>query len=403
MQLIEIVETSLEVSRTRGRLRKIERLAQCLRQIPAQEIPIGTRYLTGNLPQGRIGLGPSILRKVLARTAPAAEPSLSIAQLDQTFRDIAVTRGTGSAKRREQALGQLFARATVDEQRFIARLVVGELRQGALEGIMIEALARAAACDSAPVRRAVMVSGNLVSVAHALLTEGAAALDRFRLTLMTPVQPMLAQTAEEVPVALEKLKRAMFELKMDGARVQVHKDRDDVRVFTRQLNDVSDAVPEVVEAVRSIATTRLILDGETIAMRDDARPYPFQTTMRRFGRRTNVEQMRNELPLSVYFFDCLHMEGDDLIEHTLEDRHRALQVALTDAMVMPRIATSEPQEAEAFLARALEQGHEGLMAKALDSTYEAGSRGSAWLKLKVAHSLDLVVLGAEWGSGRRKG
>lgn len=403
MRLIEIVETSHDVSQTRARLRKIERLAQCLGQMPPQEILIGTRYLTGNLPQGRIGLGPSILRKVLARTPAATQASLAIAEVDRRFRDLADTQGAGSTKRREQVLGELFARATADEQRFLVRLVVGELRQGALEGIMIEALARAASCDRAPVRRAVMVSGDLATVAQALLTKGHSALDRFRLQLMTPVQPMLAQTAEDVPETLEKLKHAIFELKMDGVRVQVHKDRSVVRVFTRRLNDVSQAVPEVVDAVKSIPATQLILDGETIALREDARPFPFQTTMRRFGRRTDVERMRTELPLSVYFFDCLHFEGEDLIERKLEERHAAMEDALADALIMPKIASSDPIEAEAFLARALEQGHEGIMAKALDSTYEAGNRGSAWLKLKMAHSLDLVVLAAEWGSGRRRG
>ncbi|MEE9253686.1 MAG: ATP-dependent DNA ligase [Pseudomonadales bacterium] len=403
MRLSEIVQTSQDVSRTRAKLRKIERIAQCLRQLAPQEILIGASYLTGNLPQGRIGLGPSILWKVLEGVAPAARPCLSLEDADRAFHEIAATTGAGSAQRREEILGRLFAGATADEQRFLVRLVVGELRQGALEGIMVEALARAAQCEAAPVRRAAMVSGDLVAVAQALLTDGPAALERFRLQLMTPVQPMLAQTAQDVPEALTKLQRAIFELKMDGARVQAHKDQDVVRVYTRRLNDVTQAVPEVVEAVRSIPASSLILDGETLALREDGRPYPFQTTMRRFGRRSNVERMRSELPLAVYFFDCLQFEGDDLIDRRLEERHAAIDDALPSTIVMPRVVSSYPEEAEAFLARALAEGHEGIMAKAMDSLYEAGNRGSAWLKLKVAHTLDLVVLAAEWGHGRRRG
>ena len=403
MRLSEIVETSRDVSRTRARLRKIERLAECLRRLTPQDIVIGSSYLTGNLPQGRIGLGPAILRKVLEGAAPVADASLSLEVVDGIFHEIAAATGAGSGKRREQILGRLFAGATVDEQRFLVRLVMGELRQGALEGVMVEALARAADCDAAPVRRAAMVSGDLVAVAHALLRDGSAALEQFRLQLMTPVQPMLAQTADDVSEALAKLERATFELKMDGARVQAHKDADVVRVYTRQLNDVTHAVPEVVEAVQGIHAKSLILDGETIALRDDGRPYPFQTTMRRFGRRSNVERMRGELPLGVYFFDCLQFEGEDLIDRALEERHAVIDDALANTLVMPRVVSSDVEEAETFLARALAEGHEGIMAKAPDSRYAAGRRGAAWLKLKVVHTLDLVVLAAEWGHGRRRG
>jgi DNA ligase-1 len=403
MRLNDIVETSLDVSRTRARLRKIQRLADCLRQLPPQEILIGASYLTGNLPQGRIGLGPAVLRKVLGSATPATQPTLALEAVDRTFAELAATTGAGSSKRRQETLGNLFARATIDEQHFLVRLVLGELRQGALEAVMVEALARAAGCDGAAVRRAVMVSGDLVAVARALLTEGETALEAFRLELMTPVQPMLAQTADDVPEALEKLERALFELKMDGARVQVHKDHDVVRVYTRGLNDVSLAVPEVVETARAIPATALILDGETIALREDGRPHPFQTTMRRFGRRTDVERMRAELPLSVFFFDCLHFEGEDLLGRNLEERREAMGGVLTNDVIMPHVASDDPEEAQAFLTGALAKGHEGVMAKALGSTYEAGNRGAAWLKLKMAHSLDLVVLAAEWGSGRRRG
>ncbi|MDL1862292.1 ATP-dependent DNA ligase, partial [Betaproteobacteria bacterium PRO7] len=288
-------------------------------------------------------------------------------------------------------------------QDFLVRLLVGELRQGALEGVMIEAIAAAAGVALAAVRRAAMFAGDLGAVARAALTEGAAGLARFAIELQRPVQPMLAQPAEDIADALARLGTAALEWKLDGARVQVHKAGDDVRVFTRNLNEVTAAVPEIVEAVRAAPARELILDGEAIALAAGGAPQPFQVTMRRFGRKLDVDALRAELPLAAFFFDVLRRDGDSLVERPARERFAALAEALPSALVVPRLVTSDASAAQAFYAEALARGHEGVMAKALDAPYEAGSRGAAWLKVKRAHTLDLVVLAAEWGHGRRRG
>jgi DNA ligase-1 len=300
-------------------------------------------------------------------------------------------------------LQQLLARATREEQEFLIRLILGDLRQGALEGIMMEAIARATRIPVKEVRRAVMVSGDLGAVAQAALVEGVRGLTAFSIRLFSPLQPMLAQTANDVSEALSRLDEAAFEYKLDGARIQVHKSGDEVRVFTRRSNDVTAAVPEVVEAVRSLPPRDLILDGEVLALREDGRPQPFQTTMRRFGRKLDIARMRETLPLIPLYFDCLLLDGESLIDREAEERMKALDDTVAPDMVIPRIVTREVERAEAFREEALEAGHEGVMAKSLGASYEAGSRGYSWLKLKPAHTLDLVVLAAEWGGGRRKG
>jgi DNA ligase 1 len=267
----------------------------------------------------------------------------------------------------------------------------------------VEAVARASGAPGDAVRRALALSGDLGAVALAALTEGAGALDRFRLELFRPLLPMLAQPADDAAAALAELGEAALEWKLDGARVQVHKSGDVVRVFTRRLNEVSEALPEVLEAARSLPVRSAVLDGEAIVLRRDGRPEPFQVTMRRFGRRLDVPRLRQALPLSVFFFDCLHLGGDDLVARPTRDRFAALASAVPDALRVPRLVTADPEAAEAFLDAALAAGHEGVMAKSLVAPYDAGGRGGAWRKLKVAHTLDLVVLAAEWGSGRRRG
>jgi DNA ligase-1 len=311
--------------------------------------------------------------------------------------------GSGSIGERSRLLQQLLARATREEQEFVIRLILGDLRQGALEGIMVEALARATRISVQDVRRAVMVSGDLGAVARAALVDGAAGLQAFSIRLFHPLQPMLAQTANDVAEALSRLDEAAFEYKLDGARIQVHKSEDEVRVFTRRSNDVTAAVPEIVEAVQSLPPREMILDGEVLALREDGRPHPFQTTMRRFGRKLDVARMREAIPLTPLYFDCLLLDGESLIDREAGERMKALDDAVARDMVIPRIVTRSVARVEAFREEALEAGHEGIMAKSLDASYEAGSRGHTWLKLKPAHTLDLVVLAAEWGSGRRKG
>lgn len=402
MQLNDIVQTSRVLAATASRLRKVEALAELLRRLPARERALGVNYLVGRLPQGRIGLGPSIIKDV-AGAAPMAEPGLTLQAVDRVLTEIAAASGPGSMIRRREVLGGLYAQATAQEQQFLSRLILGELRQGAAEGVLAEAIAKAAGQPLPQVRRALMVGGDMGAVAEAALGEGAAGLARFSLTLMCPVLPMLAQTADDAETAIVQLGRAALEYKLDGARVQLHKEGDEVRVFTRRLHDVTAAVPELVAAARRWPAQRLILDGEAIALREDGRPQPFQITMRRFGRKRDAQTLRAELPLQARYFDCLHVDGKDCIERSTEERFQMLREAVPAPERIPRTIADSPAQAHDFYTRALAAGHEGIMAKALDLPYEAGNRGSGWLKVKRVHTLDLVVLAAEWGSGRRKG
>jgi DNA ligase-1 len=402
MELRAIVETSRQVAAASGRLEKIGHLARYLAACQPASVPTAVALLAGQPRQGRVGIGWAALRAARAETAASA-PTLTLADLDATLERIIEVRGKGAAGERARLLRALFARATEEEQDFLVRLLLGELRQGALEGLMVEAVAKAAALPVADVRRAAMVSGDVGTVAEAALGEGAAGLRRFAIALFRPLQPMLAQPSESIADALGRLGRAALEHKLDGARIQAHKAGDEVRVYSRRLNEVTEAVPEVVEAVRALPARSAILDGEAIALRPDGRPQPFQITMRRFGRRLNVAAMRAELPLRPFFFDCLALDEEALIDRPAEERFAALAAALPAAILIPRLVTDREDEAQAFVAQALAAGHEGVMAKALDAAYAAGARGSSWLKVKPIHTLDLVVLAAEWGHGRRKG
>ena len=403
MRLAELVDASSQVGATRSRLEKTDRLATLIRRLPAPLVATGVSYLSGELPQGRLGIGYAALSDLRrADTPPAIEATLSLDEVDAAFSAIKTARGAGAAGRRATLLGGLLARATEAEQQFLARLIIGELRQGALEGVVIDAVARAFAVPPADVRRATMLAGTLPTVAAALAEGGAAALARFELRLFQPIQPMLADGADDVAGAWQRLGAAAFDFKLDGARVQVHKDGDRVEVYSRLLNRVTPAVPELVELVSRLPAQRLILDGEAIALSGAGRPLAFQTTMRRFGRRLDVERLRAELPLDVRFFDVLRIDDQVLLDLPLQERWQALTAAAGEAVV-PHIVAATPEEAEAFLARAFAEGHEGVMAKSLTAPYSAGRRGQEWLKIKAAHTLDLVVLAAEWGSGRRRG
>jgi DNA ligase-1 len=400
--LATVVAASRRAAETGSRLAKREAIAACLRAASPDEIPIAVAFLAGETRQGKLGVGFATLSE-LRGGAAAPSPSLALLEVDETLARVASTRGKGAAGERGRLLGALFARATREEQDFLVRLLVGELRQGALEGVMVEAIAAAAEASAAAVRRAAMFAGDLGAVARAALTEGVAGLARFSIRPLQPVQPMLAQPAEDIGDALARLGTAALEWKLDGARVQVHKAGDAVRVYTRNLNDVTAAVPEVVEAARGLPARELILDGEAIALGPGGAPQPFQVTMRRFGRRLDVAAMHTELPLSAFFFDVLRRDGEALVDRPARERFTALAETLPSGLVVPRLVTSDAARAEAFYADALARGHEGVMAKAVDAPYEAGSRGASWLKVKRVHTLDLVVLAAEWGSGRRRG
>jgi len=400
--LSELLAASERVGATRSRLAKIDALSECLRRLAPPEIGLGVAYLSGELRQGRVGVGWAAIKEALAATA-SASPQLTLAEVDQCLEHLSGVKGEGSAAERARLLARLLARATVPEQDFLARLLLGELRQGALEGIMLDAVAKAAGLPSAKVRAAAMRAGGLPAVAQAALTEGEAGLSRFALTVFRPVQPMLAQTAADVADALQRLGRAAFEWKLDGVRVQAHQSRGEIRVYTRNLNEVTSAVPEIVAALRACGERELVLDGEAIALRPDGKPHPFQDTMSRFGSRLEVEARRAERPLSVFFFDCLLASGEDITAAKAEDRFGTVAKLLPRDLVIPRLVTGDPAAAQAFYEDALARGHEGVMAKALAAPYEAGSRGAGWLKVKRAHTLDLVVIAVEWGSGRRKG
>jgi DNA ligase-1 len=401
MRLADLVATSRRVAETRSRLEKTSALGDLLRRLAPEEIDIAVAFLSGHLRQGRIGLGGAAVRNAMPGSA-AAEPSLTLLEVDGDFERISTISGSGSTAERSRLLSGLLARATADEQSFLVRLIYGELRQGALAGLMAEALAAAAEVPADEVRRALMLAGELSEVARAVLTEGRPGLARFHLQLFRPLQPMLAQPAEDVSDALERLGEAALELKLDGARIQVHKAGDEVRVYSRRGNEVTPAVPELVETVRALPARQLLLDGETIALRPDGSPLPFQVTMRRFGRKLDVERLRGELPLTSFFFDLLHLDGQDLIDRPAGERFAALEGA-TPGLSVPRLVTADAEEADAFFADALARGHEGIMVKATDAPYEAGRRGASWLKVKPAHTLDLVILAAEWGHGRRQG
>ncbi|WP_166353913.1 ATP-dependent DNA ligase [Phytoactinopolyspora limicola] len=400
MRLFDVAETSRAVAATSGRLAKIQLLADCLRQATPSEAEIAASYLAGELRQRRTGLGYAAVRSM---PAPADHPELTLHEVDAEFSRISELSGPGSTTAKRSALHAMLTRSTPAEQRLLAGLVTGEVRQGALDGVLTDAVAAAAGLSATDVRRAVMVAGALVPVAAAALADGQAGLDRFRLAVGSPIKPMLASPSSDLPEAMTRLGTAGVEWKLDGVRVQIHRDGGDVAVFTRTLDDITARVPELVEATLELPVAAAVFDGEAIAVDDGGRPLPFQRTAARIGHRTDVDHARAQTPLSVFLFDCLHLDGADLPGEPASRRWAALDNVVPAALRVPRLVTSELAEAEAFYAEAVRQGHEGVVAKSLEAPYEAGRRGASWLKVKPRHTLDLVVLAAEWGSGRRQG
>ena len=397
MLLAEIAEVSQAVAGTSARLAKIDTLAAALREAGPLEVPIAVAYLSGELPQRQIGVGWAALRDGFA---PAAAPTLTLSEVDSGFSAIGAVSGKGSAAARKALVGELFGRATADEQRFLVGLLSGELRQGALEGVMTEAVARAAGVPVAEVRRAMMLRGSLGVVAAAALSGGSAALAGFGLEVGRPVRPMLAASAPSIEDALAKIDGpAAVEWKLDGIRIQAHLSGGNVRLFTRTLDDITARLPEVAAALARLPVSAAVLDGELIALREDGRPLPFQDT----ASRTATQDAGPAVPLSVFLFDALHLEGADLIDEEDQQRHAALARAVPAELLMPRLVTESVEEATAFFADALAHGHEGVVVKALTAPYAAGRRGAGWIKVKPRHTLDLVVLAVEWGHGRRRG
>jgi DNA ligase-1 len=385
-----------------GRKHKIERLAALLRQCDADDVATVALWMTGEPAVTALGIGPAQVSDA-STVAPASGAQLAVAAVAGALERLAGISGPGSKAERSERLRHLFAEATGREQRFLARLLLGELRQGALLGLLSEAIASAFALPLTSVRRAHMLTGDIGQVAATARSAGRAGIDALELRLFHPLQPMLAQPAADLDDALATLDAPLLEYKLDGARVQVHKRGDQVRVYSRQGNEVSDAVPDLIAPIAALPVADLILDGETLSFTADGRPQPFQTTMRRFGRRRDDAGLRAQLPLHTYYFDCLRAAGETLIDADTLTRRQALDDLVPAEHRIPTLRAERREQAEAFLARALAAGHEGLMAKAADAAYAAGGRGRHWLKIKQAHTLDLVVLGAEWGSGRRQG
>ncbi|MGW3939065.1 ATP-dependent DNA ligase [Streptomyces phaeochromogenes] len=406
MLLHRLARVSQEVAATSARSRKTALLAELFRDAEADDVPIVIPYLAGRLPQGRLGIGWKILGTPVP---PAAEPTLTVREVDVRLTALGKVSGTGSQAERARLVGELMGASTEPEQRFLLGLIGGEVRQGALDAVAVEGLAQATGAPSADVRRAVMLAGSLQTVAERLLADGPEALAAFRLTVGRPVQPMLAHSASSVAEAIDKLGACAVEEKLDGIRVQVHRDGDDVRLYTRTLDDITDRLPELTSAARELKGEHFILDGEVIAFGEGGRPRSFQDIAGRVGSRVDVATAAEAVPVSPVFFDTLSVDGRDLLDLPFTDRHTELARLVPEPMRVRRTLVADPADeqaraaAEQFLADTLKRGHEGVVLKALDAPYSAGRRGASWLKVKPVHTLDLVVLAAEWGHGRRTG
>ena len=396
MLLRDVLETSDRVRETGARGDKVAAIADLLRGADPDEAAIAVTYLSGRLRQRQTGVGWSALRDA---PPPANAPTLTVAAVDEAFGRIGALAGPGSQAARREAIGALLTAATTAEQEFLRRLLLGDLRQGALEGVVVTAVAAAADVPVDSVRRAHMLHGDLGDVARIALAGGAAGLGAVGLQVGRPIHPMLAGTAEDLAEALARISPAAVETKLDGVRIQVHRSGKDVAVFTRTLDDVTARLPELVDAALALPARQLVLDGEAIALRPDGRPHPFQVTASRLGSRT----ARAELPITPQHFDVLHVDGEDLLDRPGRDRAAALEQIVPHETRARRIVADSLAPAQAALDAALAAGHEGVVVKALDAPYAAGRRGGGWLKVKPRHTLDLIVLAAEWGHGRRHG
>jgi DNA ligase-1 len=461
--LSDLVRTSDAVSATSARRVKISEIAGLLRRASPGEVPAAVAFLSGELRQRQIGVGYAALGGLVRGDlpdggGPGPDPAprpLTLAEIDSVFAAIGATTGPGSQAERRRLLGDLFARATPAEQSFLTRLLAGELHQGALEGVMVEAVARAAGVPAGEVRRALLLGGSLPAVAEAALSAARAAgaqaadaqaadaqaadapgdqaspdqstldevqaspaaaaaddasaaaalaaLRAFRLQVGRPLRPMLAASAPTVAAAFDRVSPAAVEWKIDGIRIQVHRRGHEVRVFTRTLDDITARLPEITRAVLASPAEALVLDGEAIALDPAGRARPFQVTASRAGTQAAPGQETPGVPLTPFFFDLLHLDGRDLIDEPASVRQALMAEVLPADFRVPRLMTGEVADAEEFFADAVARGHEGVVVKSLDAPYAAGRRGSEWIKVKPRHTLDLVVLAAEWGHGRRRG
>ena len=447
MLLSEVAATSAEVAATPGRKDKVDKIAGLLARVPAGEVPIAVAFLSGDLIQRQIGVGYAALiglpdqetagalavesewagslanepaaaeeaaaavgvvtAGVVAAGGAAGRAALTLAQVDAAFEAIGARAGQGSAAVRRALLADLIGRATESERQFLFRLLAGDLRQGALEGVMTEAVAKAAGVPISEVRRAHQLRGSLPDVARTALAAARAegsqqdvirALRAFTLQVGQPVRPMLAASAPSIGAALERICPAALEWKIDGIRVQLHRSGQRVRVFTRTLDDITERVPELVEMTLATDADSAVIDGEAVALQPDGRPHPFQVTSARVASHSS-----NSVPLTAFMFDLLHADGEDLIDRPGEERFERLAAIAPPEALIPRTVTSDPARAADFFTAALARGHEGVVVKSPQAPYRAGRRGSDWIKVKPRTTLDLVILAAEWGHGRRSG
>ena len=402
MLLNEVVRTSTDVAAESGRKAKWLRIGELLAAAGSETAPLIVGFLTGDLPQGKVGVGYAALRDLPSGDADV--PTLTVDEINEMVDEVADTTGPGSKARRSEIMGAVFDRATSEERDFLARLLIGDMQQGALDGVMVEAIASAAEVPSKVVRRAHMLRGDLREVAAIALGEGRVGLEAVGLVVLQGIQPMLAQSAESVGEAFERARgengEVAIEWKLDGARIQIHKAGDVVTAYTRNLNEMTSRVPDVVEIVRSLPADSLILDGEVLRLRSDGSPLPFQDTMSQFG-----SDAENQAPVSMtpFFFDIIHRDGVDLIDEPASVRFAALDEIVPEQFRAPRLLASAADQAQTFFDEAVGRGHEGTMVKALHAPYAAGRRGIGWIKVKPVHTLDLVILAAEWGHGRRTG
>jgi DNA ligase-1 len=418
--LTELVLTSQAVAATPRRSVKIAEIASLLRTASPPEVPVVVAFLSGELRQRQIGVGYAALAGLPAGGGAAGgmPPTLTVSEVDGVFAEVGAVTGAGAQATRRHMLADLFGRATDAERDFLIRLIAGELHQGALEGVMIEAVARAAGAPASEVRRAHLLGGSLQAVAAAALTAAklatpatpdpagsaaSAALRSFGLQVGRPLRPMLASSASSVAAAIARVSPAAVEWKIDGIRIQVHRDESGVAVFTRTLDNITARVPEIVDEALALDVKAAVLDGEAVALYPDGRPRPFQVTASRAGTQADVARQRADIPLTAFYFDLLHLDGTDLIDEPASDRYTLLTRVLPAKLLIPRLMTADVAVAEAFFADAVARGHEGVVVKSPSALYAAGRRGSEWIKVKPRHTLDLVVLAAEWGHGRRRG
>ena len=405
-----VVELVQRLEATSKRLEKRRLIANFLRALSRAEVgPAVLLLVAGIFPESDpkvLNIGFATVRRALeAAGAGGLSPSpLTILDVQQRFEAIAAVKGPESTRTRQQLLEEFFRRASKEEQQVLLKAISGEMRIGVNEGVMIEAIAEASGADPAAVRAGNMYLGDLGKVAAIALFEGNDAVQRLNAELLFPIKPMLAELAPDLDEVLaEHQGVTAVEFKLDGARIQIHRVGEQVRVFTRRLSDVTRSVPEIVEIALRLPASAVILEGEVLAVDEHGRPRPFQELMRRFRRIHQVEDLRKEIPLQLVCFDLLHLNGSNLMAAPYRQRWEALERLVPPSLLVPRIVTSSRAEIEVFLGRALAAGHEGLMAKRLDSPYAVGKRGKNWFKIKPAETLDLVILAAEWGHGRRTG